>query len=161
MTCFYLRKFWKKGIAWDRVEEAHLSFRYLCFPLNDTGKASCSILHPFPSQSTFLLGSSHSFLCFLLSVFHWLKAQQGIWLYNLTGISHEVSLWLLLPCMMPEIIKALQLPPLEWHLSCLWWDWMLYRVGRGGEMDCMSHHCYFRCIPIDLTRLLKESVTNT
>ena len=38
---------------------------------------------------------------------------------------------------------------------------MLYRVGQGGEMGCMSHHCYFRCIPIDLTRLLKESVTNT
>lgn len=55
-------KFWKKGIAWGRVEEAYLSFSYLCFPLNDTGKASCSILHPFPSQSTFLLGSSHSFL---------------------------------------------------------------------------------------------------
>lgn len=28
-------------------------------------------------------------------------------------------------------------------------------------MGRVSHHCYFRCIPIDLTKLLKELVTKT
>lgn len=28
-------------------------------------------------------------------------------------------------------------------------------------MGCVSHHYYFCCIPIGLTRLLKESVTKT
>lgn len=120
----------RKGLHEAGVEEAYLSFSYLCFPLNDTGKASCSVCTHFPARALFSLSSpflSVSFCqCSIGS-----KPNRAfdcrIWLASLTwGLTLASS-----PMHDAWDNQSTAATSLEWHLSCLWWDGMLYRAGRG------------------------------